>query len=188
MKRNILKYLACAAIALGLGTTVQAAQINGSIGFTGTFTQNGGTQGSLDTATSFSIVTVAISSTTGDLVGSGAPIVFASPIGVNSNPPTLVGATLWSVLNGAKTFTFMVTTEAQTLTSGIQVNLAGTGIMKDGTVADATAGVWQIGFGATGASFTWQSTSATNIPDGGTTVALLGAALSGLALIRRKLA
>jgi len=46
-----------------------------------------------------------------------------------------------------------------------------------------------LGFGVSGESFTFQTTSAANnVPDGGMTVLLLGAALSGLALIRRKLA
>jgi hypothetical protein len=193
MKRNILKSLACAALALGLTASVQAAQINGSIGFTGTFIQTGGTIGLLNTADHMTLGSLQIASSTGDLTGAGAPFSFASSIGVNGNPPSLVTHTLWTATVGAITYSFTVTTESQTLSSPAQINLAGNGVMHNGTVADDTAGEWQLGFGRSGASFTWQSTSAsstipTTTPDGGTTVVLLGAALSGLGLIRRKLA
>src|SRR5262249_50549377 len=120
-----------------------------------------------------------------------APFSFASSIGVNGNPPSLITHTLWTATVGALTYSFTVTTESQTLTSGAQLNLAGVGVMHDGTPADDTPGDWQLGFGRSGASFTWQSTSGTTnrtVPDGGTTVVLLGAAFLGLGLIRRKLA
>jgi hypothetical protein len=194
MKNNILKYLASVAVALGMVSAVHAIPINGSIGFTGSYTQNGGTAGNLATATSFTIINtvlnpIVVFDSTGDLAGAGAPITFASPIGVNGNPPSLIGLQLWSATKGLITYSLLVSTEAQTFTSGVQLNLAGTGTLRDGTAADNTPGVWQIGFGVSGSSFTWQSTSATQgVPDGGTTVMLLGAALSGLGLLRRKLA
>jgi hypothetical protein len=193
MKSNIVKYLASAAVELGLVSAVKATPINGSIGFTGIYTQNGGTLGNLSTATSMTIVNtvlnpITVNIATGDLAGAGAPITFATPIGVNGNAPSLVGLQLWSATKGLITYSLKVTSEAQTFTSGIQLNMAGAGILMDGTAADNTAGTWQIGFGVSGNSFTWQSTSASNLPDGGTTAMLLGAALSGLALIRRKLA
>ncbi len=184
--KNFVKYMACAAVALGLAAAVHATPIKGSIGFTGTYTQVGGTAGNLASATSMTIDTFGVTSATLDLAGAGAPMTFVSSVGVNGNPPTI--GQLWSVTVGPTLYTFAVTSEAQTFTSGIQLNLAGNGTISDGIPADDTAGTWQLGFGVTGASFTWQSTSGANIPDGGTTVMLLGAALSGLALIRRKLA
>jgi hypothetical protein len=194
MKSNILKYMVSATLAVGMVSAVQAIPITGSIGFTGAFVQNGGTAGNLASATSFTILNtvpnpITIHDATGAFVGAGAPIVFAPSVGVNGNAPSLVNAQLWSVLNGLTTYSLTVTTEGQTFTSGIQLNLAGNGILHDGNAADDTAGVWQIGFGVSGNSFTWQSTSSTSgVPDGGATVMLLGAAVSGLALLRRKLA
>jgi hypothetical protein len=195
MKSNILKYMVSATLAVGMVSAVQAIPITGSIGFTGAFVQNGGTAGNLASATSFTILNtvpnpITIHDATGAFVGAGAPIVFATSVGVNATPEiSLVGAQLWSVLNGLTTYSLTVTTEGQTFTSGIQLNLAGNGILHDGNAADDTAGVWQIGFGVSGNSFTWQSTSSTSsVPDGGATVMLLGAAFSGLALLRRKLA
>ena len=194
MKSNILKYMVSATLAVGMVSAVQAIPITGSIGFTGAFVQNGGTAGNLASATSFTILNtvpnpITIHDATGAFVGAGAPIVFAPSVGVNGNAPSLVNAQLWSVLNGLTTYSLTITTEGQTFTSGIQLNLAGNGILHDGNAADDTAGVWQIGFGVSGNSFTWQSTSSTSsVPDGGATVMLLGAAFSGLALLRRKLA
>ena len=194
MKSNILKYMVSATLAVGMVSAVQAIPITGSIGFTGAFVQIGGTSGNLGTAVSFTILNtvanpITIHDATGAFVGAGAPIVFAPSVGVNGNAPSLVNAQLWSVLNGLTTYSLTVTTEGQTFTSGIQLNLAGNGILHDGNAADDTAGVWQIGFGVSGNSFTWQSTSSTSsVPDGGATVMLLGAAFSGLALLRRKLA
>jgi len=194
MKSNILKYMVSGTMALGVVGTLHAVPITGSIGFTGAFVQNGGTSGNLATATTFTILNtvgnpITLQDLTGAFVGAGAPITFASTIGVNGNAPSLVGTQLWSVLDGLTTFTLVVTTEAPTLTSGIQLNLAGNGTLEDGNSADNTPGVWQIGFGVSGSSFTWQSTSASsNVPDGGTTVMLLGTVLGALALLRRKLA
>ena len=193
MKNNIIKYLASAALAVGMVSAVQATPINGSIGFTGIYSQNGGTIGNLASATSMTIInTVAhpiiVHVATGDLTGAGAPITYATPIGVNGNAPSLIGLQLWSATKGLITYSLLVTGETQSFTSGTQVNLTGTGTLRDGNAADNTAGTWQIGFGVSGESFTWQSTSATSVPDGGTTAMLLGAALSGLALLRRKLA
>jgi VPDSG-CTERM motif len=170
-----------AAVATLVGFSASATPITGSIGFGGTYTQNGGIQGDLSTATSMSINTVNIQNVTGSFVGATSPS-FATPILVN--PGT--GLTqLWQVLVGALTYTFNVTSESQTFTSGTQLNLAGNGVISD-NLGDSANGVWQLGFGVSGDSFTWQSTSAANVPDGGTTVALLGGALAGLGLLKRK--
>jgi hypothetical protein len=97
---------------------------------------------------------------------------------------------LWSATKGLVTYSLVVTSETQTFQSAIQLNLAGNGTLRDGIAADNTPGTWQISFGQSGDSLTFQSTSASSsgVPDGGTTAMLLGAALSGLALLRRKLA
>jgi hypothetical protein len=179
------KILLSGVLALGMGIAAQAVPINGSIGFGGTYTQNGGTAGELNTATSMTINTVDIMSTTGDFVGAGAPVTFASPIGVNGNAPSLIGSSLWTVNVAGVTYKLTVSTETQPFASSTQLNLEGTGVMTRNGL-DATLGTWQLGFGVSGQSFTWQSTSASALPDGGMTVSLLGLALGGLGLVRRK--
>jgi hypothetical protein len=188
MQSDLVKYLACAAVSLGLGASVQANTITGSLGFAGTYIPVGETTaGDLSTATSVSISSpIFVLSATGDFTGASfLANSFVSSVGVNGNGPAI--GQLWSVAVGLVTYTFTVTSESQTFTSANQLNLAGTGTISDGNPADITSGTWQLGFGNSGASFTFQSTSTASVPDGGTTIVLLGAALSGTVLIRRKL-
>jgi hypothetical protein len=186
MKTKWIKLAGAVAAALAMTASVQATPISGSIGFTGTYTQNGGTIGDLTTATSFTINTVSIATTTGVFVGAGSP-TFASPISVNPANNLIPNVQLWSVIVGGVTYTLVVTTETETFDTASQLNLAGTGTISDGNPADTVTGAWQLGFGRTGDAFTWQSTSA-GVPDGGATVMLLGLALSGAALLKKKLA
>jgi hypothetical protein len=182
MKRKLIIMAGAVAVLAGFSASVQAIPIAGSIGFGGTYTQNGGSLGNLGSATSMTIDTVAIQTTTGDFAGATLES-FASPIAVN--PGAGLGQ-LWQAILGSTTYTFDVTSEAQTFTSRSQLNLAGTGTITDGNAADDTLGTWQLGFGVSGDSFTWQSTSAAIVPDGGTTVTLLGGALLALGLFKRK--
>jgi len=185
MKNKITLLAGAVAALVGFATTVQAVPIVGSIGFAGTYSQVGGTAGDLSTATSMAINNPpTILTTSGAFVGATTP-TFVSSVGVNGNAPTLVGQNLWTVVVGASTYSLLVGTSSQTFTSSSQLNLAGTGTIKNGTPANDTAGTWQLGFGTSGASFTFQSTSA-NAPDGGLTVMLLGAALTGLFLVRKQ--
>jgi hypothetical protein len=182
MKNKLTIMAAAVAVLVGISTTVQATPINGSIGFTGLYKQNGGTIGDLTTATSFTITSTLILAASGDFTGATLGS-FATPITVN---PATGLSTLWSVIVGSTTYTFNVTSETESLDSASQINLLGTGTITDGNTADTTAGTWQLGFGVSGDAFTWQSTSSANVPDGGTTAMLLGAGMAGLFLFRKK--
>jgi len=170
---------------MGCGSVAQAVPITGSIGFTGTYTQNGGTLGNLTTASTMTINTIAVGTTSGSFVGAMDPI-FASTISVN---PAVGLGRLWSVMVGGTTYTFDSTSESENLDTPTGLHLLGTGTMADGTPADTVAGTWQLGFGVSGDSFQWQSTAAPNspsVPDGGSTALLLGASICGVGLLNRK--
>lgn len=168
---------------LNCSSIVHATPIVGSIGFTGAYVQNGGVQGNLTTATSMSITSPMLGTKTGDFAGASF-VSFASPIPVN---PATGLSSLWSVLVGTTTYSFVVSSEAQDLTSPSALHILGTGVIRDGNAADETAGTFQMGFGVSGASFQWQSTAATvGAPDGASTILLLGAALTSLTFIRIK--
>ena len=164
-------------VSLGLAGTLNA-QIVGSIGFGGDYTQNGGTLGDLTTAVSMSMNTVSILSPSGAYAGAVSPVI-ASPIGVNANPPSLVGNQLWSVMVGATTYSFVVSTESQPFVNASLLDLQGTGIVSDGNVAHNTAGTWTLQFSRAGSSFTYNETT-TTVPEP-STLALAG--LSGLSLL-----
>jgi VPDSG-CTERM motif len=180
------KWMITTAVAalLGFSATVQAVPIAGSIGVSGTYTLNGA---NLASSTSLAITSTSLGSALGSFSG-GALTFFATPIGVNGAVGNLVNATLWTLKAGSTIYTFTVTSEAQGATSPSSLALSGSGTVTDNVSgADTSFGAWQLNFGAIGGSFTWQNTSGTNVPDGGTTVLLLGAAFSGLGLLRRKL-
>ena len=185
MKSSLLKFVTGTALALGIAATSQATLINGSAGFAGTFTSNG-SGGNLTTATVLSVPSAVLLSAQNDFSGSALGS-FASTFHVN--PATPILGVLFTLTKGLTTYTFTVNTETQTADSANTISLSGTGTVSDGNSADNTSGNWQINFGATDAAFTFQSTAGTaTVPDGGSTLMLIGAGLSGLGLLRRKLA
>ena len=84
----------------------------------------------------------------------------------------------------------------QTLLDTANINtITGTGTVTDSLDGDTANGSYNMSFNLTqagsGATFTWAGTSGTTlprtVPDGGTTVMLLGSAIAVLGLIRRQL-
>lgn len=185
MKNKLIIMAGAVAALVSIGSVARATPIVGSVGFTGTYTQTGGTKGNLTTATSMKITSTAIGTATGNFAGASL-VSFAPTFAVN--PATGLTA-LWSILVGSTTYTFTSTYESQNLTSPTGLHLLGTGLITDGNATDNTTGTWQLGFGVSGDSFQWQSTAATataNVPDGGPTTMMLGAALSSLCLFGKK--
>jgi hypothetical protein len=192
LSKTILAVLATGALACGLfSQQAQATQISGDIQFAGEvqFDTN-----SLATATrvvtwfdvfhnaGFSSVT----SGTGDFAGiaPGTQAAMAQPWIFNPSTPT---PGLWSV--GGFTFDLLsstvVTQNASTLV------IEGTGIVS-GNGFDPTAMDWsfttQSSGGRTRTTFSFSGNGvAVGVPDGGSAVALLGMALVGIELVRRKL-
>jgi len=201
MKNKLIKLGSAAAAILAVTASVQADPIVGSIGFTGTFTPSG--PGSdMTTYTSVSITTTEIKDPTGAFANS--PVILESglysPIGINSGVGNLaspVNQVLWSISAGGVIYTFTVNTEVQEYAYAIpggssSVGLAGTATITDTAGDDATPGSYTLAFSestsGTQATFTFNNTSASSsVPDGGATAILLGAALSGVGLLRKKL-
>ncbi len=193
--KNKLKVLSVLVAGVAATTLVcqqaQATPINGTISFGGAYTASGASyvSGDLTTAQQVAITSLGVVTSSGDLAGAGSA-TFVTPIGVNGNSPSVVGVQLWSVVVSGVEYVFNVTTETQTVDLSTQLSFTGFGNVSEligGNLVDTTAGVWQLGFGTSGA-FSWQANSGTGVPDGGTTVMLLGAALSGICLLRKKLA
>jgi hypothetical protein len=168
----------------------QADPITGNINFAGAATLNG----SLAAATAVNSVdaTILTSLSTGSYVGATGPVTFN---GFIFNPST--GSTplqLWTFDSGVWDYSF----ELETLTVKTQnssfLNITGTGvetITGPGSTYTPTDGTWTFTINnsdpsGAGVSFGFASETST-VPDGGATVALLGSALVGLSVVRRKL-
>lgn len=179
------------ALALAVGTA-SAGSIVGSINFDGgTVTLNGPVT-TATAITSFGGATVVNNNfgvaPTGNFAGTGGAAVTFKASGFTFSPslsPSPV-VPLWTFTVGGTTYSFDLTSVVSSVGVGPSLNLAGTGVAHI-TGFDDTVATWT--FSTTGANppvfgFVAGTTAA---PDGGTTAMFLGAGLTGLALLKRKL-
>jgi VPDSG-CTERM motif len=190
LSKTILAALATGVLTCGLfSQPAQATAINGNIQFAGEVKFN-----TTSLATAHSVVTwydvfhnagfSSVTSGTADFAGiaSGTQATMGQPWAFNPSTPT---ASLWSV--GGFTFDLLsstiVTQNASTLV------IEGTGIVS-GNGFDPTAMDWMFTTQSSGGrprtTFSFSANGAA-VPDGGSAVALLGLALTGLEGLRRKL-
>jgi VPDSG-CTERM motif len=199
MKNNWIKVLAAVAATVCLTTGVQATQVDGTITFTGGITLDTTSAGTATEVTSWTGTSGTgnpiVLTDSGDFatyVTPGDSVIYASPWSFNSGAL----ANFWSV-DG---FTFDLISSVITSQSGTsphgQVSVSGTGTIS-GNGFDPTVIVWNFstqdpssGHKQTGEpifSFSAAAASIPSVPDGGTTMMLLGGALMGLGFIKRKL-
>lgn len=190
MKTKLMALTAVAA-ALGFSATVQASTVNGQIEF-GIGTVTSATSG-LDTTVTFSNPW-SIEAGNGNYTGLTSGSVTFSPITFVTSSSTLTSTVnpLWTFVIGSTTYDFNLSAlTAANITPG-SIALSGNGTAQITGETDNTAATWSLqGTGNGGYVFNFSSTStsstAPSVPDGGTTVILLGAALSGLAFVKRQL-
>jgi hypothetical protein len=179
-----------AALALSAITTVQATPITGVVTMGGTAILNNTVLGSATGVTAFSGVTVN-SPATGIYAGLiGSAVTWS---GFTWNPSSAPVTPLWQFTVAGETYSFNLGAITSVSQGANFVNLIGTGtLMATGNVNyDATPGAWTFTINdANGTDPNMQfgfSNNQNPTPDGGATVMLLGAALTGLGLLRRKL-
>ncbi len=185
----------CLAALLAFTSSTHAATVSGSINFS---SANGGGvvfQDSAGDSTTDLLVATGVQSWTLSEVDSGtgsfasvtagSPVVFSQPWVFN--PSTSMNP-LWAI-SGPENFAFNLTSSTIIFQNQFFLAITGTGTFT-GTNYDATPGKWMFstqGSGGTG-KFSWSSEStAASVPDGGTTIAFLGASLLGLCGLRRML-
>jgi hypothetical protein len=181
--KNMFKFVGVAAVVLALSQTLQAVPITGTIGFTGRVSLDTTSAGTATEVVNW--VNPSVNGTSGAFTVASGSVNFASPWFFNT-PATSPINTFWTV--GGFTFKLLsswITTQGS---GGVLVN--GTGIVT-GNGYDATTLGWSFtcqdpAVTSNPSTFTF-SASAASVPDGGATVMLLGIALSGMALLRRKL-
>jgi VPDSG-CTERM motif len=196
MKTKLSLMTAAVALLVGMSQTLQAVPITGSIDMGGTATLNSVSLGSASAATSLSGVTVG-GIPSGSFAGTGGTAVtwnpFSWPSGVAVNP-------LWTFTSSAsgtsRVYSFILNSVSVVSQSASFLNLQGNGILGitgTGPAYDNTAGFWSFTISNAGGgdhanfAFTFANNQTAAVPDGGMTVVLLGAALSGLCLFRKKM-
>jgi len=176
--------MACAAMALGVAATVQAATITGGISLSGGYTLNTGDLGSATGFTAFNNVVVA-SGATGSFAGMDGDAVLMN--GFTFSPANVPVSPLWLTTPYGVMHDFILTSMTVTTHTSSVLDISGTGTLQIAGYTDTT-GDWTFTANSLGGTFSFSSSNGAQVPDGGTTSLLLGAALSALGLIRRKLA
>jgi VPDSG-CTERM motif len=195
MKNNMKnKWLIAGAVAtfVAFSATVQATPISGTINFDGGTATLNGPIGTATAITAFGGSTVVNNNfgvaPTGNFAGTGGTAVTYVSSGFTFSPglsPAVISP-LWTFTLGLITYSFDLKSVTSSIGVGPSLNLAGTGTVHETGFTDTFA-TWT--FSTTGSGPTIFGFVAGNkAPDGGTTVMLLGAGLSGLALLRKKLA
>ena len=195
MKNN--KWLTIAGIvaSLGLASAVQAVPITGSVDMSGTATLNNISLGSATAATSLSAVTVG-GTPTGSFTGTAGDSVSWSGFAFSGGS----ASPLWTYTDAGTgyTYKFNLTSDSIVTQNNSFLNLMGSGtlfITGSGSPYDVggTAGSWSFTISNAGGGahqnflFTFANSQTATAPDGGSTVMLLGAALSAFGLLRKKL-
>jgi hypothetical protein len=180
LHKTLLAIIAAVA-SVGLLSSAQATPITGMLNIGGTATFDTTSLVTAHSAT-FSDALV-LGGNMGTFAGFavGTPVVMAS---YTFDPSTITNG-LWSV-NG---FTFNLLTSTVTNRSATNLSVSGTGIITGPPGFDPTPGMWaftsQNAGGRPHDTFSF-SANTEAIPDGGMTLALLGAGLMGLAVFRAK--
>jgi VPDSG-CTERM motif len=184
LSKTTLAILAAGVFSCALFTQqAQAAAITGNINFAGSATFDTNSLATASTVTSW-INSHVEAGSTGDFAGIAVntPATFSAPWVFNPSTPT---SGLWSVGG----FTFDLLSSTIVTQNSNFLTISGTGIVS-GNGFDPTAMEW---------SFTTQNSSGrpktifsfsadgVSVPDGGSAVALLGIALTGIEALRRKL-
>ena len=188
--KAMLKVVAAAAVAVALTQTVQATPITGVIGFSGTAELDSANANTSTEVLTWGANNIGLHSGTFASLGGGASVILTSPWLFNSG----VMNNFWIVTDGAAQYRFNLTSSSifSTSASSITIYLAGTVVSTvaglDPTAFTGNMTIQDPGVSNPNGGFSYtESLSFNSVPDGGTTVLLLGSALSGLAFIRRKL-
>jgi hypothetical protein len=184
--KNMTKFVGMMAVAFALTQTLQASLITGNIGFTGGVTFDTSSAGTATEVTSWINPIVTLDSGAFTSIASGSSVTFAKPWTFTSG----VVSNFWSVGG----FTFELISSAISAQSGTYPNgtvtVTGSGYVS-GNGYSSTLMSWsftaQDPYASTDPVAWTFSASGASLPDGGSTVMLLGIALSGAALLRKKL-
>lgn len=191
MKNKWVVLAGVAVTLMGLNLSVQAVPITGSLNFIGgTVTYNSTAITAFGRGTTVNDLPGTLP--TGSYLGTGGASVAFAPGGftfaptLNPNPVS----PLWQFTSGGLDYSFALTgITAYSEAFGLSVSGFGT-LSISGGAYDPTPGIFTLsgtGVGST-IGFTAMSAVSSAVPDGGTTVLLLGVALLAISLFPKKMA
>lgn len=188
-----------------LAVTAQAIPITGDMALSGKYTpqnSSGVLQTDLNNATQIAFGRTYVMDVTGSFasIPTMTRVTMATPLVYS--PITVPVMPLWTVTSNGNTFQFKLDTLAWSGVLGDlgaqSMILSGTGMVSYVGLGDyeATPGVWQGTFNASGTNFTWHNTThaddiqpstppVTDVPEGASTLVLLGSILGLLAFTRK---
>ena len=193
---KMIKLTSVVAVTVALAQSLQAVPVNGAIGFSGVgVTFNTGTAATATAVTSF--IAPAVSGISGSFA---AP----SPFAVANGTPVVFNPATWNFASGPVASFWQVGGFTFNLLSSFVLTQGGTPGVNAYVVVDGTGTVTGNGYtptqmswsftsqdpasGSNPTSWSFSASANSQVPDGGATVILLGIALSGVALLRKKLA
>jgi hypothetical protein len=189
------KILLSGVLALGMAASAHATSITGGLHMTGVANLDNTMLGSATKVNSFAAVVTQPLTATGSYFGIGADAVTFAPF--QWNPAVTPVNPLWSFVDAGTTWTYQFNLATMSVASQDNsfLNITGTGtltITGAGSPYSTTFGSWSFTIsnpgGAPNPTFNFGFDSANNaLPDGGMTVGMLGIALTGLGLARRKI-
>ena len=181
MKKIIITAVSVAAFAVALTQTARAVPITGNMGFSGAVQLNSGNVQTATEALSWLNTVVNGASGTFSTIPDGTPVALASPWFFNSGALN----NFWTVGG----FTFNLLSSHVYSQDGLFLDVVMNGTVS-GNSFDPTAfaGTFQVANPpANGSAIFTERLSFSSVPDGGSTVLLLGVACVGMFLIKRKL-
>jgi len=170
MNTSRLRSAGAILLLAALGPLARADPIAGSVGFAGVFSTDNNAD--FTQATTFTDITAFAFSATGDYAG----IPLFSPVDFSTFAFNATSVSpLWSVAGGTYSFNATV---VDVVTTASSIVAHGTG-MAFLTGYDPTPGFWNLAGTGSGLSLTFAAgtTVPASVPDGGSTVILLGASL-----------
>jgi hypothetical protein len=187
MKTKLTITATATMLAALMAPALQATELTGSIGFGSLgVTVTGGSD--LATASSFTLNSPFISTETGVYTGV-APLTPVTFNGFEFNPPVASVNPLWTFSVGGINYSFDATSVTSSFNSTLdEWDIGGDGIAM-ATGYDATPSTWNLNLSQSGATIVFDSSavSVPTVPDGGSTLILLGGGCVGLAGFARKL-
>lgn len=181
--KSIFRIIGAATVVLALTQSIQAVPMTGSLNFTGQAVLNSSSVNNATAETSW-VGPFVTGTSTGSF--SGVPLNSTVSMAIytwNFNTLSASVSGFWSV-DG---FSFQLQSSHITSQSGGSLSVTALGMVTGGGF-DPTLMQWNFSAKDAGSSpptFSWSAT--TNVPDGAATVVLLGIALFGVALLKRKL-